>query len=122
MTKTHNNSANIYRNLNSKFIFILVTILLLWALIQQASMPDLISRDKVSAIVMEIRSSSNSNNHQTTLLIKLKLPNNNTCKVITSINPHPKTGDTIPLYLEKYDNNTAKCVVDHQTLTVGKIN
>ena len=106
--------ADSYRNYHVKFIAIFLAIILIWALFQTASMPVLVNRKNINAIVLEINESA-GDKHSLSILV-LELPDKRTCKVINNYKLKPRISNLVPLYLEVYDNGNEICVINSQVI------
>lgn len=119
MKKTTSRFAEKYRNLNATFVLSAVFSIFIWALYQNGNMPALIKREKVNALVIEIKTPTNEGASRGFMVLKLQLPNNKSCKIVMNVKYQVKINKTVPLIIELYDDKTSKCMVDYQAWAIN---
>lgn len=84
----------------------------LWMIIQETQLPSLVSRENITAIVTEVKPSSN-NAKYSRAYVKLQLPDNQKVEKFIYNKPYPAVGHSMPLILEVYDNDTKNYSVNY---------
>lgn len=106
------------RNYNAIISAIGISILLIWALYEKFTIPQLVSRNVFNATIVEIKGSDTKQPNQSFIMLKAKLPNNKFCKLLTQPKAQFKLGRTLSITIEEYDDKSEICFISPKSLNI----
>ena len=102
------------RNIQAKLIAVAMVVIFSWAVFDNYSQPNLKYTDRVVGEIISSKTLGGEKNNQI-LKIKIKVKADIFSAIITQ-KPFPKIGDTVPVLIEVYSDNSKLLIIDDQEL------